>query len=280
VSRRIKFCASGLALLAFATPAGSAGVVSFAGADRYLSQRPDGPGVSLKLDVPMLFLNCSREGRRVAIVEGEIPADLPACIEALATAPNDSCEFEWRSDDGPVTHQVWWTNARHSLFVCTDPVGWIASCGAGPSWRLTGKAIAKHSEGLTYNPGRLITAGVQLMTYGEGDGPKIVYGDWPPRCIALSPGSDAKPDSFPVPLKRVPPDYPDDARARNEDGLCVLQLLVGPDGAVEAVVVVDSQPAFDDASRAAAVKWRYRPALRAGHGVAAWVAAPFRYSLN
>jgi TonB family protein len=75
----------------------------------------------------------------------------------------------------------------------------------------------------------------------------------------------------------APPAFP--AGAAGLDGKVVLELLVGVDGRVRDARVVQSQPAgvFDQASIAAALQWRMRPALEKGRPVEQWVRVPVEF---
>ena len=65
----------------------------------------------------------------------------------------------------------------------------------------------------------------------------------------------------------VQPLYPEMARLARAEGRVILQIVVGRDGSVEEVTVVDSHPLFVQAAIEAVRKWRYSPAIRNGHPV-------------
>ncbi len=67
----------------------------------------------------------------------------------------------------------------------------------------------------------------------------------------------------------VAPVYPVEASRRRERGTVVLEITVGPDGAVRRVEVTQSSgfPALDDAARERIATWHFRPAMRDGEPV-------------
>ena len=66
-------------------------------------------------------------------------------------------------------------------------------------------------------------------------------------------------------LRAVSPDYPAAARAAQLEGDVVLEAVVGADGRLGDVTVLQSaHPLLDDAAKAAVLKYEYAPALRNG----------------
>jgi protein TonB len=87
----------------------------------------------------------------------------------------------------------------------------------------------------------------------------------------------------PVLLHRVNPEYPPIAQRAGISGEVVAQLLVGIDGRVEEVQIVEvSQPGvgFERATEDAVRQWRYRPATKHGVKVRAWVRITVKLSLS
>src|SRR5690606_13290598 len=73
-------------------------------------------------------------------------------------------------------------------------------------------------------------------------------------------GALAQPQGEPLrPMIQVQPEYPEAAIEQGAQGYVELDVTVGERGTVEAVTVVSSVPAgvFDEAARAAALRWRY-----------------------
>jgi protein TonB len=62
------------------------------------------------------------------------------------------------------------------------------------------------------------------------------------------------------------PEYPQASRMRGEQGMVGLVLRVAPSGQVTEVEIGRSSgfPQLDEAARRAALRWRFRPALRDG----------------
>jgi len=63
-----------------------------------------------------------------------------------------------------------------------------------------------------------------------------------------------------------PPRYPVESRRRKEQGTVELLLVLGTDGAVEAISIARSSgfPRLDDAALASVRRWRWQPTMRAG----------------
>jgi protein TonB len=87
-------------------------------------------------------------------------------------------------------------------------------------------------------------------------------------------------EEAPVVLRRVRPDYPSLAKDAGISGTVLLHVLVGQEGRVEEVRVLDSIPVVDQAAVEAARQWTFRPARVSGRPVRVWVALPIRFSLH
>lgn len=76
--------------------------------------------------------------------------------------------------------------------------------------------------------------------------------------------------------------YPARARQNGITGQVTLNLLVGEDGSVEQVRVLDADPAgvFDEAAMAAVRNWQFNPATYGGKPVRAWVRQTIRFELT
>jgi len=72
-----------------------------------------------------------------------------------------------------------------------------------------------------------------------------------------------------LPLFRVPPQYPIHAERRGLDGWVDLEFSISKIGRVVDPVVLSAKPkgVFDQAARAAIMKWRYRPKIEHGSPV-------------
>jgi TonB family protein len=78
------------------------------------------------------------------------------------------------------------------------------------------------------------------------------------------------------------PDYPVIARKAGVEGRVTMHLIVGIDGKVEDVRVVRADPRliFDEAARAAVLKWRYEPARIGDRPVRAMVSQTVQFTLG
>jgi protein TonB len=75
-------------------------------------------------------------------------------------------------------------------------------------------------------------------------------------------------------VKRVEPNYPPAAERMRVEGVVELQALVGVDGSVEQIRVLEvSRPGvgFERATEEAVREWQYRPATKNGVKVRMWV---------
>jgi protein TonB len=76
------------------------------------------------------------------------------------------------------------------------------------------------------------------------------------------------------------PSYPEMARLAEVEGTVLLQVLVGKDGRVKEVRVVQSVPMLDSAAIAAASRAVFTPARQQGRPVSVWVEVPIRFRLS
>jgi periplasmic protein TonB len=76
----------------------------------------------------------------------------------------------------------------------------------------------------------------------------------------------------------VAPEFPSDMRARGQEGMVILKIVIEEDGRVSAVKVMRGEEPFVGAAVAAVKTWRYSPALVAGQPTAVFriVKIPFR----
>jgi len=80
----------------------------------------------------------------------------------------------------------------------------------------------------------------------------------------------------------VQPEYPHLAQIAGQEGLVVIKALISKTGdVIEAVVLVSSGfPLLDEAARAVAGKYKYRPAIQNGRPVALWVTYKVDFRLD
>jgi protein TonB len=103
---------------------------------------------------------------------------------------------------------------------------------------------------------------------GEGVGaiaPQIDASDALSGGIGMGGGSDR--DA--VPLVRIQPEYPMNARQRGIEGWVTIEFVITRTGTVKDPVVVASQPGsiFDRAALRAIRKWKYNPKIENGEAV-------------
>ncbi|WP_293392715.1 energy transducer TonB [Nevskia sp.] len=76
-------------------------------------------------------------------------------------------------------------------------------------------------------------------------------------------------DSDLIPLQRIPPTYPAEARRAGVSGFVTIDVTVNPDGSVRKARVVDAKPRglFEAAAVTAVQKWRFKPKTVEGKAV-------------
>ena len=106
------------------------------------------------------------------------------------------------------------------------------------------------------------------------DGPGAVGGSRPSVPINL-PENATPPREL---SSNLLPDFPADMRARGQEGLVILKLVVEADGRVGAIKVMRGEEPFVGAALAVVRSWRYEPALVDGQATAVFriVKVPFR----
>ncbi len=70
-----------------------------------------------------------------------------------------------------------------------------------------------------------------------------------------------------VVLHRVEPEYPESARQAKIQGPVILDVEIGPNGAVQQMILISGQPLLAQAARDAVQQWRFRPRVRDGRPV-------------
>ncbi|MFU8779493.1 MAG: energy transducer TonB [Kiritimatiellia bacterium] len=89
-------------------------------------------------------------------------------------------------------------------------------------------------------------------------------------------------DEPPRAIVQLRPQYPPQARLRQQEGYVTVAFIVNAEGAVEAPVVVEGQPAdlFDQAALRAVARWRFSPGMREGAAVAVRVRQRVEFRLQ
>jgi protein TonB len=119
----------------------------------------------------------------------------------------------------------------------------------------------------------------------------------PAPVVAAPPPPEPQPEPEPAPspvvpvippvfnadyLRNPPPAYPALSRRIGEEGRVLLRVLVSPAGTAEEVQVRTSSGSarLDQAARDAVQRWKFVPARRGEHPVAAWVLIPISFRLE
>lgn len=108
----------------------------------------------------------------------------------------------------------------------------------------------------------------------------VAWGD--PRGVVGGTGEIpvANPDQPPRLLRKVPPQYPQQAFVQKVQGTVMLRILIGSDGRVlRADLTQRVHPLLDEAARTAVLQWVFAPAHHDGRPVATWAFAPFTFQL-
>ena len=76
-------------------------------------------------------------------------------------------------------------------------------------------------------------------------------------------GGGGMPDGELMPLQRIEPQYPSEARRAGIPGWVEVEFVVNPDGTVRSAKVRDAKPKglFEAASITAALRWKFRPKI-------------------
>jgi len=76
------------------------------------------------------------------------------------------------------------------------------------------------------------------------------------------------------------PEYPEIAREAGVEGTVLVRVLVGEDGFVKEMMIIQSVPMLDDAAAAAAQTAVFKPALQKDKPVAVWMVIPIEFQLR
>jgi len=89
-------------------------------------------------------------------------------------------------------------------------------------------------------------------------------------------------DTPPTAVVRTNPVYPYKARQRNIEGHVEVKFLVGADGTVSHLEILNSQPAglFDAAVNKTVPHWKFRPGVLDGRRVPSWVVTTVQFTLS
>ena len=83
----------------------------------------------------------------------------------------------------------------------------------------------------------------------------------------------------PVPVRTVPPVYPDEMRRQGTSGVVTVSILIDEKGNVtEPKVVKTSHEAFSQPALDALARWKFKPAKQDGAAVAMRVSIPIQFT--
>lgn len=121
-------------------------------------------------------------------------------------------------------------------------------------------------------------SGTQQLGFGFGEGDSLVIdaGD-----IGLpSPDEYVAFEKAPEIVSMDNPIYPDIAKEAGVEGTVLVRVLVGDDGFVKDMFVIQSIPMLDEAAAEAAWTAVFKPALQKDRPVAVWMVIPINFSLR
>lgn len=88
-------------------------------------------------------------------------------------------------------------------------------------------------------------------------------------------------DAPPVLMSMESPAYPEEAKQSGLEGTVMVKVLVGIDGTVESVTVLEaSDPIFEGAALDAATRCQFKPAKLEGQATRSYVAIPYHFKLE
>ncbi len=117
---------------------------------------------------------------------------------------------------------------------------------------------------------------------GGGDGDVQIVVDIPAALPTgnLTPTTIERSEEMPVLISMPAPTYPDLARQAGVEGTVTLRALVGKDGKVLEIFVVEGIEMLDKAAMEAARAAVFKPALQQHKPVAVWVLIPMQFTLH
>ncbi len=124
-------------------------------------------------------------------------------------------------------------------------------------------------------------AAAALLLVGAAGASAFPFGDAPPKAAAKAPAAKPGPDDViykvggdvkePVELKRVQPDYPEEARKNRIQGVVIVEAIIDETGRVKKAEVSGTKGDPDEslvmAALKAVVQWTYKPATKNGKPV-------------
>ncbi len=108
----------------------------------------------------------------------------------------------------------------------------------------------------------------------RGSGPAATDDDDPGETVFIPR------DEEPVAIHAPEPPYPPWAREAGISGSVVLHVLVGRDGHVRRVTVIQDVKGLTEEAKNAVARWVFKPARAGGRAVAVWVAIRVNFRLD
>ena len=89
-------------------------------------------------------------------------------------------------------------------------------------------------------------------------------------------------DKPPQPVRQTAMQYPPKAKAQGVEGYVLVSLLIGDNGEVQKVRVLESEPGgvFEQTAVNAIRQWRFQPAQYQGKNVKVWARQKIRFNLG
>jgi TonB family protein len=84
----------------------------------------------------------------------------------------------------------------------------------------------------------------------------------------------------PIKITHVPPVYPEIAQAARIQGVVILEILIGEDGAVQEAKILRPAPMLDQAALEAVLRWKYTPTLLNGQPVPVVMTVTVTFTLS
>ena len=106
-------------------------------------------------------------------------------------------------------------------------------------------------------------------------GAPAIYASVAPPQVRV--GGDIK---EPKKIKDVKPVYPEAAKAAGVQGIVIIEIMIGTDGAVNEAKVLRSVPELDRAAVDAVMQWKYTPTLLNGEPVKVIMTVTVTFSLQ
>ena len=124
----------------------------------------------------------------------------------------------------------------------------------------------------------IVSSGPSLLgaALGAGDSLVVNAGD-----VGLpSPEEYVAFEKAPELVSMNPPVYPELAREAGVEGTVLVRVLVGDDGFVKDMLIIQSVPMLDDSAVEAAWTAVFKPALQKDRPVAVWMVIPIEFNLH